>query len=772
VPLQAATRGVVWRALDALGGAEVKAPRAVPGYRALLGGRTMVSRNPYAAHPPPRDRLDLLVTRLADVKRRAFDQRHALYLPPPATVRFRVAVPEAAVLRLALGGHLARVRIEAEGQTLLDRRVPQRGWDSVDLDLAPFAGRTVSLAFAAAGTGHAFLADPHIVAARPEAPSVLVILVDTLATWAVGCYGQRLPITPNFDRLCREGTTFDQAIANANWTRPSLVSMLSSWLPGKVGISYNQFFGLDIAPERARFYARRPDLLPLQLRRGGWRAAAIVNNLFLQGYHKYGVDLGFDRVLDYRRHVEDTVDITDAAIAFLERHRDERFFLLLNYNAPHVHYVPPARFAREVQGLARGRLASRTTAYLGEVRYTDEEVGRLLGALERLRLGRRTLVVLTADHGEVHDPRHAYRVVRTGRWSRFGHAVSMYDEEVRVPLVLRWPGSVPAGKRVSAQVRLIDLAPTLLDALGLPASSKHQGRSFLNLVRGEPDAEERIAFIEGRMMRAVRMGGFKYFWRLPGYEAIARGGRVERVPEELYDLRRDPREHRNLAGDPAQGERLARLREVGRRIQETDAVPDALARAPGAAPASPAPGTTRVHLRVVGDGTPRRFEGRLSAPGGVRRFRLFAHEAMDAVWREPDGTLRFRFEVARGPDALWAEVAAAGEIRLDLTMDGRPAPLRVGPYGLPLLGAGRIAGEDLSLLDAPAPPPLRPGRERGAFLWRDPPARTAAPETPPAEADEGTRVGGAAEREVEGILRDWGYIQGGPRGPRGPRRKR
>jgi arylsulfatase A-like enzyme len=766
----------VWRALDELGSAEVKAPRAVPGYRDLLGGRAMVSRNPYAAHPPPRDRLDLLVTRLADAKRRAFDQRHALYLPPPAAVRFQVAVPAGAVLRLALAGRSARVRVEVEGQTLLDRRIPRRGWDGVDLDLAPFAGRTVSLTFAASGTGHAFLGDPHIVAPKPQAPSVLVILVDTLATWAVGCYGQRLPITPNLDRLCREGTTFDQAIANANWTRPSLVSMLSSWLPGKVGISYNQFFGLDIAPERARFYARRPDLLPLQLRRGGWRAAAIVNNLFLQGYHKYGVDLGFDRVLDYRRHVEDTVDITDAAIAFLERHRDERFFLLLNYNAPHVHYVPPASFAREVQGLSRGRLSGlspKTSAYLGEVRYTDEEVGRLLRALERLGLGRRTLIVLTADHGEVHDPRHAYRVVRTGRWSRFGHAVSMYDEEVKVPLVLRRPGSVPAGKRVAAQVRLLDLAPTLLDALGLPASPRHQGRSFLDLVRGEPDPEERIAFIEGRMMRAVRMDGFKYFWRLPGYEAIARGGRVARVPEELYDLRRDPREHRNLAGDPAQGERLARLREVGRRIQEAEAVPDALAHAPAAAPVptpdAPASGTTRLHLRVVSDGTRRRFEGRLSAPGGVRRFRLSAHEAMDAVWRDPDGTLRFRLEVARGPDALWAEVAAEDEIRLDLTMDGRPAPLRVGPYGLPLLGTGRIAGEDLSLLDAPAPPPLRPGRERGAFLWRDPPVGRATPETPPAEADESTRVGGAAEREVEGILRDWGYIQGGPGGAR-PRR--
>jgi arylsulfatase A-like enzyme len=763
-----AGRGIVWRALDHLDAADLQVPRAVAGYSALARSRVLFNRNPFARHAPPRDRLDLYVTRVVDLGKRAFDLRHVLYLPPPAQARYRVTIPQEAKLRLGLGATAGRVtvRVLVDGHLLWSRPAPHGGWRDEEVDLGAFAGREVALELATDGQGHAFLADPAIFGALPKVGNILLIFVDALATWAVGCYGQRLPVTPRLDELCRQGTRFENAIANGNWTRPSMISFFASWLPGRVGISYNQFFGLDIGPERARFYARAPDMFPALLRRGGYRTAAIVNNLFLQGYHRYGVDVGFEQVTDFRRHVEDTVDISDAAIRFLERHRNDRFFLTLNYNAPHVHYIPPARYAAQIRRVGAG-LSPKTAAYLGEVRYTDEEVGRVLRALDRLGLGQDTLVVLTADHGEVHDPHHGYRVVRTGRHSRFGHAVTMYDEEVKVPLIVRQPGVVPAGHRIIPQVRLLDVGPTLLDYAGLPPSPRHQGKSFLNLLRGETEAEERVAFIEGRMMRAVRAEGFKYFWRLPGYEAIARGGQVRRVPEELYDLTRDPREHQNLVGDPAQGERLARLRELGKRIQEQEAVPEAgpgeLA-APALAPLRP--GGSRLHLRFVGDGKKRRLEGRLRVPGGVRRFLLSDHEEMDAVWREPDGSLRFRLHVEGDEDRLWAEVPAGGEIQLDLSLDGRPgAPLWVGPHGLPLVDPGRISGEDLALLDASGAPPTRPGQEVGVFFWRESlpagvtPAEAAAG-PPPAAAEEPPEEATAADREVEGMLRDWGYLQG------------
>lgn len=768
---RAAGRGIVWRALDHLDTAELQIPRALAGYSALARSRVLFNRNPFARHAPPRDRLDLYVTRVIDLGKRAFDLRHALYLPPPARAQYRVTVPQEAKLQLGLGatGGRVTIRVLVDGQPLWSRPAPLGGWRDEEVDLAAFAGREVTLGLVSEGQGHAFLADPALSGGQPKVGNILLIFVDALATWAVGCYGQRLPVTPRIDELCRQGTRFDHAIVNGNWTRPSMTSVFASWLPGRVGISYNQFFGLDIAPERARFYARAPDMFALRLRRGGYRTAAIVNNLFMQGYHRYGVDVGFEQVTDFRRHVEDTVDISDAAIRFLERHRNDRFFLTLNYNAPHVLYVPPARYAAEVRRMG-GRLSPKTAAYLGEVRYSDEEVGRLLRALDRLGLSRDTLVILTADHGEVHDPRHAYRVVRTGRFSCYGHAVSMYDEEVKVPFIVRQPGVVPAGHRIAPQVRLLDVGPTLLDYAGLPPSPRHQGKSFLNLLRGEAEAEERVAFIEGRMMRAVRAEGFKYFWRLPGFEAIARGGQVRKVPEELYDLARDPREHHNLAGDPAQAERLARLRALGKRIQEQEAVPE-VGPADLAAPAAPAlgpsrPSGSRLHLRFVGDGQKRRLEGRLVAPGGVRRFRLSQHEEMDAVWREPDGSLRFRLHVKGDEDQLWAEVAPGNEVRLELSLDGRPgAPLRVGPFGLPLVDPGRIAGEELALLDAAAPPPTRPGREVGVFFWREPRPLGAAPAEPvlgpvPAAADERPEEPTAADREVEGMLRDWGYIQG------------
>jgi arylsulfatase A-like enzyme len=780
---------IVWRALDRLASANVDAPRLVPSYRALLRSGTLFNRNPHARHAPPRDRLDLLVTRLADAGKRSFDLRAALYAPPPAKISFQVEIPEGGALRLAVArsGGPATARVRVDDETVFEVR-PFLRWTERELSLARFAGKTVRLSFESEGRGHVFFGDPSILAPRAvRGPNVLVVLVDTLAAWAVGCYGLAPSVTPHIDRLCAQGVRFDHAIASANWTRPSVTSMLTSWWAGRVGISYNQFFGLDIAPERTQFYARAPDLLPAMLTRAGYETGAIVNNLFLQGYHRYGVDLGFAQVVDYRRHVEDTVDITDETLRFLEKNRHNRFFAFLNYNAPHVHYAPPAGYAREARRL-HPRAGPKTAAYLGEVRYTDAEVGRLLDGLDRLGLTNDTLVILTADHGEVHDARHAYRVVRTGRHSRFGHAVTMYDEEVRVPLVLRWPGKLPEGKRVAAQVRHLDFAPTVLDAAGIPASPKHQGKSYLALARGEREQGERAAFVEGRMMRAVRAEGHKFFWRLPGYERIARGGRVVHVAEELYDLAADPKEHRNLAADVAQRERLVRLRALAKQFVEREAMPEpspSSAQAPPAAASTQAtarsdasqkrsaasPTRSRVHLLFVGNGEPHTFEGRVRVPGGATHFRLRHQEAMDAVWREDDGTIRFRLTVARDRDALWIEPARQGAIDVEMKMDaGGPLPLRVGPFGLPLLDAGRIDAAHLSFLDASSAPPVRPGRELGAFLWREggavvggdteasqAPARDA--DVPAAESEEAGREG-AGGAEVEGMLRDWGYIQG------------
>lgn len=835
-----ARRVVTWRALSALDDAAVELPNAVNAYRALLKSGALFNRNPFAKHAPPRDRLDLYVTRLADVRKRSFDLRRTLYLPPPAKVTYRVTVPAGG--RLAFGH--ARHGLQASVQVTVDdapvwQGAPQLRWQDVDLDLAKFAGREVALTFASQGRGHVFLSDPRVVAGDTSGkPNVLVIMVDTMAAWSLGCYGQKMPVSPRMDRLCKEGVRFDNAIAQANWTRPSVTSMLSSWQPGKIGISYNQFFGLDIAPERTRFYQQQPALAPLALSQAGYTTGALVNNLFLQGYHRYGVDMGFDQVVDYRTHVEDTVDITDDAIRFLRQNKDNRFFLFLNYNAPHVHYVPPSQYAQEVRRM-NPRLGEKTSAYLGEVRYSDAEVGRLLTALDRLGLRDDTLVVLTADHGEVHDPRHGYRVQKTGRSSLYGHAVTMYDEELRVPLVLRWPGKLPAGTSVKAQVRHLDFTPSMFEAAGLPPSPKHQGQSFLGLARGEAEAAERVSFSEGRMMRAVRAGGYKFVWRLPGYERIARGGRSDHVPEELYDLTADPREYRNLAGVPAQAERLARLRALGREYAENLAVPGVVAPATrtaaqtpagqlkdsiaasassganganaasgssaagsagalvapvpaAAAKARSAPRPMRFHLLVVGDGTPRHFEGRVRIRGGIRHFRLSEHEAMDAVWREKDGSVRFRLDVKDDRDALWLEPASANSedaLELELTMDGKKdVPLRVGPYGLPLVEGGRIAGAELALLDAREAPPVRPGHELGAFLWREPGSggiaaagsgragasaagsaalpraasgSAADEESSAAEADERPAGGGDANKEVEGMLRDWGYIQEG-----------
>lgn len=202
-------------------------------------------------------------------------------------------------------------------------------------------------------------------------------------------------------------------------------------------------------------------------------------------------------------------------------------------------------------------LAYIRALYDGGVAACDHAVGELLAELERLGIARETLVVVTSDHGEDLGDRLPLRP------GNHGHA--LYDEQLRVPLILRDPTRQFAVRRVSAQVRLVDVMPTILDLLGLPAAPDRHGRSLVPLLRGE-ESEPRLAWAEiphhaliaSGVRWAVRTGAHKLIVTPPP----ARGSGEARL--ELYDLRADARERSNLAtGDPARRAELMRqLRSV------------------------------------------------------------------------------------------------------------------------------------------------------------------------------------------------------------------
>jgi tetratricopeptide (TPR) repeat protein len=263
--------------------------------------------------------------------------------------------------------------------------------------------------------------------------------------------------------------------------------------------------------------------------------------------HQFGLEQGFMTYRDVSTSApstfgagagtEITADgVTDGAIELLRQLAGERFFLFVHYFDPHQPYKPPAHIAAEYMD-----------AYTGEVAFVDEQIGRLLAAVDESGIAERTLIVLTSDHGE-----------GLGQHHEATHAFFVYDSTLRVPLILRCPSRVPAGKRVSGPVRTIDIVPTVLSLVGLPAAADVQGVDLSPLLTGDATDLELDAYAETfytkynmgyAQLRALRSGGWKY---------------VHAPQPELYHVAEDPEEIYNRA--QAQPERVeqmrARLREL------------------------------------------------------------------------------------------------------------------------------------------------------------------------------------------------------------------
>jgi choline-sulfatase len=356
----------------------------------------------------------------------------------------------------------------------------------------------------------AFLVSACVQPAR-RPPNILLITLDTTRADRLGAYGYRAAATPRLDRLAREGVLFERAVAAAPITLPAHVSLLTASYPFAHGVRNNGNFSLN---------ATTPTLAAA-LHDRGYATAAFVSAFVLD--RRYGLARGFDEY-DDRLQLERRGDRTAAAAAaWIETHATGAapFFAWLHLYDPHDPYEPPPPF--------RERFAA--SAYDGEIAFVDEVVGSILDRLERAGRLASTIVAVVGDHGE-----------SLGEHGEDTHGVFVYEATMRVPMILSWPGQLPAGRRVGALVRAIDLAPTLLDLAGQPPLSGAQGQSMLPLVH---DA--------GASAAPVSAYGETYFPLLYMNWAPLRSIQDERwkfidapVPE-LYDLQRDPAELSNVA---------------------------------------------------------------------------------------------------------------------------------------------------------------------------------------------------------------------------------
>jgi arylsulfatase A-like enzyme len=335
-------------------------------------------------------------------------------------------------------------------------------------------------------------------AETPTRENLVLVTVDTLRADAIGPYSGSVA-TPAIDRLAREGVVVDGACTPIPSTAPAHASLFSGLHPWRHGLLEN---GVP-------FDAARHPSLSARLRESGLATAAFVSSYVL--HPRWGFDHGFDHYHfqpnepglwgDGQGFSTRGALTTDAALGWIRSHGDAPFFVWIHYFDPHDPYQPPEAFLEsgpletpEVMrdGPPRPRaaqaLARQIRAYRGEVAYTDAQIGRLLDGLQDLALLDRTAIVFTADHGEGLGEHQALR-----------HGTKLFDEAVRVPLIIRARG-LPRGARLRGAAQLEDLLPTLLSMQGVAAPEAADGVDLLEWLKGDVASSPRGAVV-GRLRR-------------------------------------------------------------------------------------------------------------------------------------------------------------------------------------------------------------------------------------------------------------------------------
>jgi arylsulfatase A-like enzyme/Tfp pilus assembly protein PilF len=403
---------------------------------------------------------------------------------------------------------------------------PERAkrWSALKLVLAALAVTASSLWFWAQGEEGLRRA----LGLAPQGPlNVILVTADTLRADKLGCYGNASVATPHLDRMADSGVLFENATTVTPLTLPAHSSIFTGTYPTHHGVRDNGGYYLD----------KEQVTLAEALNERGYATGAFVSAFVLDS--RWGLDQGFDRYFDnfdfakFERVSLDTVqrrgdETLGEAVKWMETARQGPFFSWIHLYDPHTPYDPPEPFRSPYSARPWG-------LYDGEVAYLDSLMGQLLDWLAARGLEENTLLAFIGDHGE-----------SLGQHREATHGFFIYDATTHVPFILKVPSRLSRkmkGRRVAAQVRVIDLMPTLLDLLGVKIPPAVQGVSLAPLARGERDDLGLVAYSESYYPR------YHYGWS--ELKSLRNGSLhfVSAPRPELFDLRADRLQQKNLAVD-------------------------------------------------------------------------------------------------------------------------------------------------------------------------------------------------------------------------------
>ncbi|WP_274361972.1 sulfatase family protein [Paenibacillus thermotolerans] len=411
--------------------------------------------------------------------------------------------------------------------------------------------------------------------------NIILVSLDTLRASRLSCYGYGKPTSPYLDAIASQGVLFERAYAADIPTEVAHTGIFT----GKVGLTTGV---VSHGSELTRLPKSTP-WLPAMLRSAGFTTAAVDNlyhlkEWFARGYRYYINSSGKTRWIDGKT-------VNGLALPWIEQHKDEPFFLFLHYWDPHTPYLPPEPYAAQFYDSGKNpydpdnRSMERAYNHLAypffkhhhydligpvtdsayydalydaEIRYLDDRLQELDLHLEKLGIREDTLLVLFGDHGESLTEHDIY-------WDHCG----LYEPTVHVPIIMRWPGQIPEGRRVTGLVQQVDLLPTLLEAARAAAPETIEiselaepesldGRSLWPAIRGEAERTHKEVYLSEcawQAARGIRTERYKF---IRTYDS----GLFHRPEQELYDLAADPEEKVNIAAEQPE---LAG--ELGRRLE-------------------------------------------------------------------------------------------------------------------------------------------------------------------------------------------------------------
>ena len=405
-------------------------------------------------------------------------------------------------------------------------------------------------------------------------PNIVIFMLDTQRTTNVGCYGYEKPTTPNIDKLAEEGVVYLDNISPAIWTLPAVASLMT----GVHVHSHGSGARTDV------FVGTQPAIAEM-LSQKGYRSIAFCDNKFAHSPNR-----GFDEIhifpLQYRREDRGVFERSRERVALASRWIDHNylndkkrmpFFMYLQMMDPHLPHNPrspykeqfvlPDATDEEMSGLnqrilevhaGKRHFSERERALLksmydAETAAADSHVGILADFMREKGILDETIFIVMSDHGDMYGEKNGYNILHDNAFQHFSHHLCVYEELIKVPLVVRYPATFPAGKKVTHYSQTHDIFPTLAEIIGFKAPHC-QGFSLLSALEDKPARNftlteysksvhmasriltqfpDRDARMYLRSLKAWRAEGMKYIWSSDG-------------ADELYDLTKDTEEKKNL----------------------------------------------------------------------------------------------------------------------------------------------------------------------------------------------------------------------------------